>query len=746
MVSRYDVDYEEVLSHPTRVKSSSQESNSAAGRFLMMPPHPHRIAFGLLVSSLTVLVLGVPSVLIAESPSREPIHTVESESSIPTAAPDGPGREAGDPQAMGPGAGASDILDLDIDQLGQVQAKVATAFDAEVTSVTANKSSIGKSPAAVFVITNDMIRRSGATSVPEIFRMVPGMQVAKVGSSKWAISARGFNQQFSNKLLVLVDGRSVYTPFFAGVYWETQDLVLQDIDRVEIIRGPGATVWGANAVNGVINIITKSAGETQGTLISSGGGTQDQAINIVRQGGKIGENAEYKIYVKQTERAAGFNPTGRGPNDDWRTVRGGFRVDWKDRYQQDQFTLQGDIYSGVIGELSAFPTSLIPPVDSVPQDGHMGGGDVLGRWTHAVNEDNSFYFQTYYDRTQRNDLLFDLTIDIFDFEFQQNIKHSDDRIFTWGAGYRVVSDDIRGSTPLAGTDPTRRTFDQGTLFVQEECPAFRDDLRLVIGSKFLVNDFTGFEYQPGVRLLWDIDDTQAAWGAISRAVRTPSRAEENLNLTLLTPTPFPSFFNLKGGGSSLVSEELLSYELGYRKQVNDQLSFELATFYNTYDNLIISEPAGFIPALPPTVLAKFSNVQSAETYGFELNGQWEIRDNWRLRAWYSLLLMQVHGSLGTDTDPAGQNPVNQAYFMSSWDLPRNVEFDLIGRYVDSLPSYNVSSYTTMDARLGWRRCENWEFSIIGQNLLSPHHLESTGLLTAGSAVNRGVYGQLTWRH
>ncbi|MDB5391094.1 MAG: ligand-gated TonB-dependent outer rane channel [Planctomycetaceae bacterium] len=707
---------------------------------------PH-ISYRRLHLSLTVLILGIPSALLAQAPETELKREDPSEIQDATDGPADPSGKVKGLETATPDKAAAplDILDLDIEQLGKVQAKVATAFDVEVTSVTANKSSVGKSPAAVFVITNDMIRRSGATSIPETFRMVPGMQVAKVGSSKWAISARGFNQQFSNKLLVLVDGRSVYTQFFGGVYWETQDLVLQDIDRIEVIRGPGATVWGANAVNGVINIITKSAGATQGTLLSSGGGTQDRSINVIRQGGKIGDNGEYKVYLKHTERAEGFNPV-KDVDDDWRTVRGGFRVDWNDPCQQDQFTLQGDAYSGVIGERSAFPASLVPFVDSTSQNSHMGGANVLGRWSHNVDDDNTYSIQAYVDRTLRQDTLFNLAINVYDLQFQQNIKHSGNHTFTWGTGYRVVADDIRGRTSVPVVSPESLTFNQSTLFAQEELPVLRDDLRLLVGTKLLLNDFTGFEYQPTTRLLWDIDDTQAAWGAISRAVRTPSRSEEDLNLKLLSLTPFPSIYSLKGGGSSLVAEDLMAYELGYRHQVNDRFSFELATFCNIYRNLIIPDAAGLIPGLPPTILARYRNGQNAETYGFELNGQWEIHEKWRLRAWYSLLIMQIHGRPGTDTDPAGQSPVNQAYFMSSWDLPRNFEFDLMGRYVDNLPSIKVPSYTTMDARLGWRPKTNWEFSIIGQNLLAPHHLESGAELTLNSAVNRGVYGQVTWRH
>jgi iron complex outermembrane receptor protein len=640
------------------------------------------------------------------------------------------------------------ILDLDIDQLGKVQAKVPTAFDTEVTTVTANKSSVGKSAAAVFVVTSEMIRRSGATSIPECLRMVPGLQVAKVGSSQWAISSRGFNSQFATSLLVLIDGRSVYDPLDGGVYWDTQDPLLQDVDRIEVIRGPGATIWGANAVNGVINIITKSAKDTQGLQVVAGGGNQDRAMSSIRYGGQIGENTNYRVYFKEIDEAPGFNPQQGSANDAWTQLRAGFRVDSQTPQKADTFTLQGDIYRGAEGAQG--PVALVnPPFVAVPAyTVDVEGGDVLGRWTHVVDDNNTYFVQAYYDRMERlyPGIFFDLIINTFDLEFQQNLKQSGNRTFTWGAGYRVISDNYPPNNQFSSLEPQALTYDQATVFFQEETPLFRDDLKLVIGSKFMYYYFTGFEYQPTARLLWEIDDKQVLWGAVSRAVRTPVRIEEDAaNATIVASQNPPVLLNLQGGGRALNSEELTAFELGYRRQVNERLSFELATFYNIYDKLIATPVIAFNPGVPPVLIAQFQNADSAQTTGLELNGQWKIDDKWRLQGWYSFLYMQVQG-IGGSAQVPGNSPTNQAYLMSSWDLPCKFEFDLMSRYVQNLPTQNVPSYATMDARLGWRPNASWEFSITGQNLLQSHHLEFVGQTTILSEVNRGVYAQIVFRH
>jgi iron complex outermembrane recepter protein len=636
------------------------------------------------------------------------------------------------------------ILDLDIDQLGKVQAKVPTAFDTEVTTVTANKSSIGQSPAAVFVVTNEMIRRSGAVFVPECLRMVPGLQVARFGASKWAISSRGFNGQFVHSLLVLIDGRTVYNPLDGGVFWDTQDLVLQDVERIEVIRGPGATIWGANAVNGVINIITKTSAQTQGLQVVAGGGSQNRLNSSIRYGGKIGDDTTYRVYVKGLDQGPGFNPQQGSAHDAWNQVQGGFRLDSQSPNKADAFTVQGDFYSGDEGEDGPFPVRnppfVVPTIDTL----HVGGGNILGRWTHTVDENDTYFVQSYFDRVQRSDNDFNITINTFDLEFQQNLKQSGNRTFTWGADYRVVSDNYPPAEPFDALDPQARTYDQASVFVQEETPVFRDDLKLVIGSKFMYYYFTGFEYQPSARILWNINDKQVLWGAVSRAVRTPVRFEEDANLIIAASQSPPSYISLLGGGRTLDSEQLTAFELGYRREVNDRLSFELATFYNLYRGLIAHPIIALEPGLPPVFIAPFQNAEDADTAGAELNGQWKINDKWRLQGWYSFLYMHVVGLGGAQVP--GNSPQNQAYLMSSWDLPCKFEFDLMSRYVQNLPTLDVPSYATMDARLGWRPNDSWELSIVGQNLLQSHHLEFVGQTTILSEVNRGVYAQIIFRH
>ncbi|HXY37198.1 MAG TPA: TonB-dependent receptor [Planctomycetaceae bacterium] len=655
------------------------------------------------------------------------------------------------PNAQAPGAVASEpqkaatdksILDLDIDQLGKVQAKVPTAFDTEVTTVTATKSSVGQSPAAVFVITPEMIRRSGAVEVPELLRMVPGLQVAKVTSSQWAISSRGFNSEFANSLLVLVDGRVVYNSLFGGVFWDTQDLVIQDVDRIEVIRGPGATIWGANAVNGVINIITKDSSQTQGAQVVAGGGSQNKTNSSVRYGGAIGDNTTYRLWVKEQDNAAGFNPVQGSANDAWTQMSGGFRVDSQGAQKIDLVTLQGQLYSGN-EEFQGPVPSMAPPFTIYPDVlTHEGGGNILGRWTHVVDDNDTFFVQTYFDKMDRTEPYFDIKINTFDLEFQQNIKHDGNHMFTWGADYRLISDDYPSVDGFPSLDPQALTYSQASAFFQEEMPLFRDDLKFYIGSKFMYYFFTGFEYQPSARLLWAIDDKQVLWGAVSRAVRTPVRIEENGDW--IVGGGQSPVYELLQGQNTLQSEDLLSFELGYRREVNDRLSFEFATFCNRYDNLINNPVIAIEPGLPPIVVTQYGNIGSAQTTGFEINGTWKVTDKWKLQGWYSFLYMHVQGN-GED-GVSGDSPKSQAYLMSSWDLPFNLEADLMPRFVQQLPDLNVPSYTTMDARLGWRPNDHWECSIVGQNLLQAHHLEFVGPFTVMSEVNRGVYAQVVFRY
>jgi iron complex outermembrane recepter protein len=708
----------------------------------------NRTTSSIALASLLSLALGSASALSADDsqPTTEeqtPSATAATADFAAGTAPAGSkGTDASSPEKAATDKDKS-ILDLDIDQLGKVQAKVPTAFDTEVTTVTANKSSIGQSPAAVFVITSEMIRRSGATEVPECLRMCPGLDVAKVGLSSWAISSRGFNSQYATRLLVLVDGRSVYNTLFGGVYWDTQDLVLQDVDRIEVIRGPGATIWGANAVDGVINIITKSSAQTQGLQVVTGGGNQNKTNSTIRYGGQVGDNTFYRLWVKEQDNAAGFNPQQGSANDAWGQLRGGFRLDSQNPDKTDTVTLQGDIYTGFEG-FDGPVSHAAPPFVTVTNDlQRVCGGDVLGRWTHVVDENNTYFVQTYFDRLERSEpFFFDIAINTWDIMFQQNLKHGNNHVFTWGAGYRLYSDNYPTTNGLPTLDPQSSTYDQANIFFQEEMPLWRDDLRFYFGSKFMYYFFTGFEYQPTARLLWTINDKQVLWGAVSRAVRTPVRIEENADFLFPASQSPPVFLDLDGGGRSLQSEDLLAFELGYRRQVNDRLSFEMATFYNIYHNLIAANVVEFIPGVPPVELAPYRNAQDAQTTGVELNWNWKVLDNWKIQGWYSFLYMQVGGNGGSSVP--GNSPQNQAYLMSSWDLPFKMEFDLMPRFVQSLPAQGVPFYTTMDARLGWRPNDHWEFSIVGQNLLQAHHLEFVSQTTIVSEVNRGVYGQAIW--
>lgn len=639
---------------------------------------------------------------------------------------------------------ARDVLDMDLEQLTRADV-VVRAFETEVTSVTRTESTIGRSPAAVYVITEEMIRRSGATSLPEALRLAPGLNVARIGSNKWAITSRGFNSRFSNKLLVLIDGRSIYTPAFAGIFWEATDVVLQDIERIEVIRGPGATMWGENAVNGVINIITKSAKDTQGLLIAAGVGDYDESINVVRYGGMLAPGVHYRVYGKHFERDSfpAFPDAVLPPQDDWRMGRVGFRIDGSmDACDYDTFMLQGDLYNGKAGEtgfLAAPPFVFIEPY---VHDDYLAGGHVLGNWTRRFSDEESATLQVYFDRTIRNVVFADSSFDTFDVEFQHTFPLNPYHQITWGVEYRNMRS--RGDTvnPFAFEfTPARTNIERAGLFVTDKIDLVDDELTLYVGSRFSYNTFTHFEIQPTARLLWAITERRIAWAAVSRAVRTPSVAERDIRqiAPLFDPTFGVIHFQLDGS-KNLKAETLVAYELGYREQVTEWFSWDVTAFYNSYDHLIGLDDAGFDFGPPFTLFAVFANNMSASTSGLETSATLDMTDHWQLTGWYALL----------DIGLGDASPRNQAHLMSSWDLGRRIEFDLIARYVDNVPPTffgpAVPSYTTLDARLGWRPNRNFELSVVGQNLLETQHVEFVGLSGSPIGIPRGIYGQATWRY
>lgn len=640
-----------------------------------------------------------------------------------------------------------DILSMDLEQLAQADV-VVPAMDTVVSSVARQESTVGRSAAAVFVITPEMIDRSAARNVPDLLRMVPGIEVARIDSNKWAITSRGFNSQFSNKLLVLIDGRTIYQQAFAGVYWDMHQPVLEDIARIEVIRGPGATVWGANAVNGVINIITKGAGETQGGLAVGGTGTEEHGFSTLRYGGKAGQNLSWRIHGQQFERDGGFHPD--ISYDDWRQAQAGFRTDWTPT-DSDTFTVLGNAFDGQAGAATAFisPTPPFPPSLEF-HDVNVRGQNILMRWTRVLDEDSDWSLQAYYDNAERSDPFIDYGEKTFDLDFQYRLPWRNRHNIICGAGYRHINDRFLFSSLGNQAVPPFRNTNLFSYFVQDEITIQEDRLYLTAGSKFQHNDFSGFEYQPSVRLLYLPSERESVWAAVSRAVRTPSRVEHDATFTLPF-TPYDPLLFQVAGNEAVEAEDLLAFELGYRSQPNDDFSWDLAAFYNDYRDLITTNPAGapFVdPSLGGVVVPLvFTNSSSADTYGIELASTYRINPSWELIGSYSLLYMDVHAP-STDL-VQGSSPHNQCYLRSSWDLGSEFEFDVIGRYVDNLPALGIPSYLTMDVRFAWRPRKHLEWAVVGRNLLDDRHPEFAypfSIQSLSTEVQSEMFTTLTWEY
>jgi iron complex outermembrane recepter protein len=650
--------------------------------------------------------------------------------------------------------------DIDLDDMSLEQ-----LMDIEITSVSKKEQKISEAAAAIYVITQEDIRRSGATSIADALRMAPGVNVGQILSHKWSISVRGFQEQLSSKLLVMIDGRTVYTPLFSGTYWDVQDYILEDIERIEIIRGPGATLWGANAVNGVINIITKHAKDSQGGLLSAGGGEEEQVFGEMRYGGLMGE-AHYRVYAKYFQRDDLLQTRRghiKGANDDWDMLRGGFRFDW-DIAEQDNLTVQGDIYYADISQTAYFP-SITPPfvTDQPVVDDKVSGGNLLARWTRTLSDSSDFTLQMYYDRTQRDDSNVNEIRDIIDIDFQHTFGLGERHSLIWGLGSRYSGDDTEDGVKM-GFRPKGREDYLFSAFIQDEITLIEERLRLTIGSKFEHNEYTGWEVQPSIRMIWTPDERQSIWAAVSRAVRTPNRIEDNIsaNTNLLPPnTLFPGqplgTVRLVGN-DSVESETLLAYELGYRIQATPRLSLDIATFYNDYEDLLFVGEGYFgTPFMDGSLFILplvIDNVGGGETYGVELVADWRPTNYWRLAAGYSYLEMDLGDtSIGRKKRAERGSPQNQINLRSYLSLPHNLQFDTTLYYVDSLNVLSaintlvpIREYYRLDARLAWQPTENLELSVVGQNLLDPVHQEHVELTFSGTSFpERSVYGKLTWR-
>jgi len=631
---------------------------------------------------------------------------------------------------------------LSLEDLGRIEVTTASKVPVKAT----------RTPAAIYVITQEDIRRSGATSIPEALRLAPGVEVARVDSNTWSLGVRGFESTLSRSVLVLIDGRSVYTPLFAGVYWQVQDTLLEDIERIEVIRGPGGTIWGANAVNGVINIITKRAQETHGTLVSTGGGNLDQGFVNFRYGTGNDKGLNYRIYGKAFTRGPEFHPDQK-QFDDWRMGQTGFRTDW-DVHNRDRLTLQGDVYSGDAGQRVGI-TSYSPPfMTNVEQNAELSGGNLLGRWERELGSGSNVQLQTYYDRTNRKQANFAESRDTFDIDFIHHLTLPGRQDFLWGLGARLSSGNVSDVVNTVVFTPNHYTDKLYNAFIQDEIPIVGNQLSLTVGSKFLHNNYSGFEIQPTARLLWTPSSRQTVWGAVTRAVRTPSRVEEDLQLTaLLASTPL-TFLRVVGD-RKFSSESLIGYEAGYRSLMGPKFYVDIAAFYNNYDNLLSIEPgAPFSETSPPPPHAVvpffFRNGLLGNTAGFEIAPDWTPTRTWRLRGSYSYLHMDLSkeaSSLDASTanSTQGSSPHHQIAIQSSLDLPRKLEFDQTFRYVSSLPAQLVRAYTTADVRFSWHATRSLDVSVVGQNLFQPHHAESGGDPGPLVGIERSAYIKLTWQ-
>lgn len=634
------------------------------------------------------------------------------------------------------------LTQVTLEELGQI----------EVTTASKEPVKASRTPAAIYVITQEDIRRSGATSIPEALRLAPGVEVARIDSNTWSIGVRGFASALSRDVLVLIDGRTVYTPLYAGVYWQVQDTVLEDVERIEVIRGPGGTIWGANAVNAVINIITKSAKDTRGMLVSTGGGNIDQGFINLRYGGGNDKSFNYRIYGKAFNEGPEFHPNGSS-FDSWRMGQTGFRTD-VDLHSRDTFTFQGDLYSGDAGQSVGITTYSPPFMTNVEQSAELAGGNLLGRWKRTLGAGSDIQLQTYYDRTNREQSSFAESRDTFDIDFIHHLPLPGRQDFLWGLGVRLSSGNTTEVVPTVVFTPSHLTDKLYSGFIQDEIPIIGNQFSLTIGSKFLQETYSHFEFEPTARLLWTPNSRQTVWAAVTRAVRTPSRVEEDLQLTALI-TPNPLTFVRVIGDRGFSTEHLLGYEVGYRSLVKPKLNLDIAAFYNNYDHLLSIEPgAPFSESSPAPahviVPFLFRNGVLGNTAGFEIAPDWTPTSRWRLRGSYSYLHMDLStrtGSLDPSTvsSTEGSSPHHQGMIQSSLDLPRKLELDQTLRYVSDLPAQQVRAYTTADVRFSWHATRSLDLSVVGQNLLQPQHAEFAGDPGGLVGIKRTVYAKITWQ-
>ena len=624
------------------------------------------------------------------------------------------------------------LLKLDIEQLMQI----------EITSAAKHPQKLSEAPAAIYVITSEDIHHSFTNHIPELLRDVPGVHVARTASHVWAISIRGFNDRFANKLLVLMDGRTLYTPLFSGVFWDEQDTILDDIDRIEVIRGPGASLWGANAVNGVINIVNKNAKQTQGFLGSVVAGDEESKATL-RYGGLINQKTAYRFYIKAKEVDSLKKLHNGSTHDDWRMLKWGFRLD-KDLNSNKTFTLISDMFSITAGALYEKQSLTAPYGKFEITDGYNFGANIIGKLKKNT-PNNNWYIQAYYDTSRATGYpLLNWKLNTFDIEFQQNFLPFSSHEITWGLGYRLYLTEVKKSASYEYKPSNKNIYILNSFF-QDEISLIRNKVSLILGSKFEYHDITGLEIQPSLRILWKINQDNIFWASISRATRTPSIGEKDAIIQMIVPPsyagfrfPFSSMLPptpihlILEGNDNLDSEKLIAFELGYRKEIANKISLDITAFFNKYDDLIALVAPNKIPTsknLPVPhleVISSAENIMDGETYGLEIDSKIDLTSNWRLYISYSYLKLFLHSSkktlyLGEDLEKLW--PTHILSLRSRYELPKNFFFDFRIRYVDKIKGYSIPAYWATDLRLAWHPNDHLELSVVGQNIFDPKHPE-----------------------
>ncbi len=619
----------------------------------------------------------------------------------------------------------------------------------EVTTASRKSERLSDAAAAVYVVTQEDIRRSGVTTLVDALRLAPGVQVARISGNQWAVGMRGFASRLSRSVLVLIDGRSVYTTLFAGTYWEVQDTLLEDVDRIEVVRGPGGALWGANAVNGVINIITKKAADTTGGFLSIGGGSEERGFGAFRYGGKI-PNGAYRVYGKYADRDA-QRPV-EGPTfGDWQRAQVGFRTDFASA-GGDSWTVQGDGYAADHEERLLISSFTAPYRFTEIGETSLSGGNLLARWSRAADKGHPLTVQAYYDYTHRRQADFRENRNVVDLDLQHRVPLGGRQELAWGAGFRSTSSTAIGELPLI-IAPESRTENLASAFLQDDI-RISERWRLTLGSKVEHNDYTGFEFQPTGRVSF-VAEGHSAWFAVSRAVRTPSRVENDVIKSTGVSATQPLFVRLIGDGS-FRSERVIAYETGYRRLLGSRASLDFAAFYNDLEYLTTGEALG--PFFPETTATGvrfvlpfgFRNNLSGHARGFEAAVDNAPAPWLKLRASYSYLELDLASGPGSSDQTsgpriAGSSPRHRGVLAAYADLPGRFGIDVFFRVVDELPALAIPGYTNLDLRLSYRPNDRTEISLVGQGLLEAQHPEFDDRETGITEIQRGVYGKLTWR-